>query len=133
MSAMGAHESVEPDPFVRPYDREVKPVAAGCSWSTMPDHLINRFLGYGYKPTPISNLKCEFRSVDGKRVRLQIWDISTYVRFGPLSHSHFRGCHVGFMLLYDVRNEESFEIAKELAISPHTRKVQAKQCICYVT
>ena len=131
---MGAHESVEPDPFVRPYDREVKLVVAGCSWSTMPDHLINRFLGYGYKPTPISNLKCEFRShtlsVDGKRVRLQIWDISTYVRFGPLSPSHFRGRHVGFMLLYDVGNEKSFEIAKELATSPHPRKVQPKQCIC---
>ena len=131
---MGVQESVEPPRIHRPYDRIVKLVVAGCSWTTMPDRLINKFLGYGYEPTPVSNLKCEFVShkitIDEKRVCLQIWDISMYVRFGSLPRSFLRGHHVGFMLLYDVREESSFETAKKLATAPHRGEVHNIETCC---
>ena len=131
---MGVQESVEPPRIHRPYDRMVKLVVAGCSWTTMPDCLVNKFLGYGYEPAPESN-KYEFVShtitVDEKRVCLQIWNSSTYVRFGSnLPRSFLRGHHVGFMLLYDVRDESSLETAKKLATAPHREEVQDIDTCC---
>ena len=122
---MGAQGSVERDEtrLAYPYDREVKIVVAGCSWTTMPDIIINKFLGYGRRTL--------LTIIDEKRVSLQIWDIPIHVEYRPPDSFYFkgrrdRGRHVGFMLLYDVRDQTSFEAAKAKAITPHYGKVQTK-------
>ena len=67
---------------------------------------------------------------DGKRVRLQIRDIPIHRDYRPpdsfyFTEHHRQGRHMGFMLLYDVRDDTSFEAAKAKAITPHFGKVQS--------
>mmetsp|Transcript_54629 Transcript_54629/g.144346 ORF Transcript_54629/g.144346 Transcript_54629/m.144346 type:complete len:392 (+) Transcript_54629:3-1178(+) len=47
-------------------------------------------------------------SVDGRTVKLQIWDTAGHESFRSLIRSYLRGAH-GIVLVYDVTNQESFK------------------------
>ena len=135
---MGAQGSVEREEARYPHDREVKLVVAGCSWTTMPDLIANRFLDCVCEPTPMGvsdvNRRTIMMIIDEKRVRLQIRDIPIHRDYRPpdsfyFMERHRQGRHVGFMLLYDVRDETSFEAAKAKAITLHFGKVQISNAV----
>ncbi|KAF4523039.1 hypothetical protein B566_EDAN012768 [Ephemera danica] len=56
--------------------------------------------GYAYKTTTIL--------LDGKRVRLQVWDTSGQGRFCTIIRSYSRGAQ-GVLLVYDITNKWSFD------------------------
>jgi len=54
------------------------------------------------------DFKIRIIELDGKTVNLQIWDTAGTPRFLSITTSYFRGVH-GFMLVYDVTNQPSFD------------------------
>jgi Ras-related protein Rab-1A len=59
----------------------------------------------------ISTIGVDFKirtvSIDGKLVKLQLWDTTGQERFRTITSSYYRGAH-GVLLTYDVTNENSF-------------------------
>uniref|UniRef100_UPI003AAE5FAD uncharacterized protein isoform X2 n=1 Tax=Centroberyx gerrardi TaxID=166262 RepID=UPI003AAE5FAD len=47
----------------------------------------------------------------GKTVRLQLFDLSGHERYAAVNTLHFRGTH-GFIIVYDVANQETFDDLK---------------------
>lgn len=46
--------------------------------------------------------------LDGRKVRLQIWDTAGQDRFRTITSSYYKGAH-GIMLVFDVTDRDSFE------------------------
>lgn len=46
--------------------------------------------------------------VDGRKVRMQIWDTAGQDRFRTITSSYYKGAH-GIMLVFDVTDRESFD------------------------
>jgi len=55
-------------------------------------------------------VKTVFRN--GKRVKLQIWDTAGQERYRTITTAYYRGS-LGFILMYDVTNEESFNSVQD--------------------
>ncbi|XP_058953656.1 uncharacterized protein [Pocillopora verrucosa] len=72
--------------------------------------LLCKYTGHQYR-SPSSTISVDFRAKNlernGKRVKLQIWDIAGQERFRTAVASYYRGA-VGVILVYDVTNRESF-------------------------
>lgn len=72
--------------------------------------LLCRYTGHQYH-APSSTISVDFRAKslerNGKRIKLQIWDIAGQERFRTAVASYYRGA-VGVILVYDVTNRESF-------------------------
>ncbi|CAG2167063.1 unnamed protein product [Oppiella nova] len=64
------------------------------------DKSINYTIGLDFKSRTIV--------LDGKRIKLQIWDTAGVERFHTISSSCYRGAH-GIIVVYDVTNLESFK------------------------
>lgn len=83
--------------------------------------LLQRYVNNSFSPTLISttrgiDFKIKTVCLDGKVVKLQIWDTAgqelTLTRFRPITTAYFRGAQ-GILLVYDVCDRGSFEsIAK---------------------
>ncbi|KAF0554653.1 ras-domain-containing protein [Gigaspora margarita] len=58
-------------------------------------------------PTVGINFNIIIIELDGKRIRLQIWDTSGQERFRTITTAFYRG-GMGIALIYDVTNEQSF-------------------------
>ncbi|ONM20620.1 Ras-related protein RABD1 [Zea mays] len=50
--------------------------------------------------------------VEGKTVKLQIWDIAGQERFRTITSSYYRGAH-GIIIVYDITDMESFNHVKQ--------------------
>ena len=78
-------------------------VGKSCLLVRYADQLFNR--------NYIATIGVDFRDksfvVDGKKVRLQIWDTAGHERFRSINSSYFRGCD-GALICYDVCDRESF-------------------------
>ena len=46
--------------------------------------------------------------IDGKKVRLQVWDSAGQERFRNITKSYFQSSH-GFLIVYDITDRQSFE------------------------
>lgn len=72
--------------------------------------ILCKYTGREYR-TPSTTISVDFRvktlQRNGKRVKLQIWDIAGQERFRTAVASYYRGA-VGVILVYDVTNRESF-------------------------
>lgn len=49
--------------------------------------------------------------IDGRKVRMQVWDTAGQDRFRTITSTYYKGAH-GIMLVYDVTDRESFESLK---------------------
>mmetsp|Transcript_24290 Transcript_24290/g.26984 ORF Transcript_24290/g.26984 Transcript_24290/m.26984 type:complete len:201 (+) Transcript_24290:25-627(+) len=74
--------------------------------------LLLRFADQAFNTSFISTIGVDFkiRTVDmeGKKVKLQIWDTAGQEKFRTITSSYYRGAH-GIIVVYDVTNENSFE------------------------
>ncbi|KAK5579743.1 hypothetical protein RB653_009429 [Dictyostelium firmibasis] len=61
----------------------------------------------GVSAIGVDFIKRDYGIVDGKNYKIQIWDVNGCERFRTITSSYYRGSH-GFLLLYDVTNQESF-------------------------
>ena len=120
---MGKKADAVPRP---PNRRKVRIVVIGPR-TTEPEHLISIFCGQGYVPRPIGvDINIHSVGIDEEIVRLQVWDKSVEViRLRIISSALFSSPRVGLMVLYDVRDEHSFERAKELITIDLQNKVVA--------
>ncbi|NXU80383.1 RAB8A protein, partial [Oreotrochilus melanogaster] len=53
--------------------------------------------------------------LDGKRIKLQIWDTAGQERFRTITTAYYRGA-MGFILMYDITNEESFNAVQDCSV-----------------
>ena len=69
-----------------------------------------------YTDCYISTIGVDFKiktvELDGETVKLQLWDTAGQERFRTITSNYYRGAH-GFILVYDVTNEESFKNLKQ--------------------
>ena len=122
---MGAKASVNEKPPPQQLQREklhhVRIVVARCSYKTMAEKLINKFVSNEYRDHFKSNIGVDFvtkmSNIDDEIVRLQVFDVSRTLRYGGISSYYFRGNNVGLMVLYDVQGEESFKSAQDLILT----------------
>jgi len=49
--------------------------------------------------------------IDGKDIKLQIWDTAGQESFRSITHSYYRGSH-GCLLVYDITRRETFEFMR---------------------
>ncbi|CAG2174945.1 unnamed protein product, partial [Oppiella nova] len=93
------------------YDYSFKLVLIGDS-EVGKSCLMLRFADDKYIESIKSTVCVDFKNrtieLDGKRVRLQIWDTAGHERFRAITSSYYRGAH-GIIVVYDVTNLESFK------------------------
>jgi Ras-related protein Rab-1A len=49
--------------------------------------------------------------LDGRKIRMQIWDTAGQDRFRTITSSYYKGAH-GIMLVFDVTDRESFDAVR---------------------
>jgi len=73
--------------------------------------LLLRYADETFEPSFISTIGIDFRiktiTVEGKRIKLQIWDTAGQEQFHSVATSYFRNAH-GILLVYDVCSAQSF-------------------------
>ncbi|XP_060063031.1 uncharacterized protein LOC132543533 [Ylistrum balloti] len=78
--------------------------------------LLLRFADDVFSETYISTIGVDFKirtvNLEGKTVRLQIWDTAGQDRFKTITSSFYRGAH-GIMLVYDVTDMQSFRHVRD--------------------
>jgi len=73
--------------------------------------LLLRFSDVVYSETYISTIGVDFKirtvQIDGKTVKLQIWDTAGQEKFRTITSTYYRGAH-GIAIVYDVTDQTSF-------------------------
>jgi len=73
--------------------------------------LLLRFADNKFLDSFITTIGVDFKikkmDVDGKAIKLQIWDTAGQEKFRTITSSYYRGAH-GIIVVYDVTNKESF-------------------------
>ncbi|KAF8554316.1 ras-domain-containing protein [Imleria badia] len=92
------------------YDFLIKLVLTGDS-GVGKSSLLHRFCDDAWTSSITATIGVDFKvriiEVDGKRIKLQIWDTSGRERFRTLTAAYYRGA-MGILLVYDVTDEQSF-------------------------
>ena len=60
------------------------------------------------QPNKGIEFKTKILDLDGKKFKLQVWDLPGQERFRPLLIQYYRDAN-GFVIMFDVTNEESFD------------------------
>jgi small GTP-binding protein len=94
------------------YDEKVKIMVLGDSkigkTSLISRYCNNEFLGGQYLSTVGIDFQVKYLEIDKKTIRLQIWDTAGQERYRNIAKSYFQSTD-GFVIVYDITNEESFE------------------------
>ena len=74
--------------------------------------LIIRFAEDNFNNTYISTIGIDFKihtvDIEGKKIKLQVWDIAGQEQFKTITTAYYRGA-MGIILVYDITDEKSFE------------------------
>ncbi|KAJ5072770.1 ras-related protein rabd2a-like [Anaeramoeba ignava] len=77
--------------------------------------ILIRFSDNEFGDFPLSTIGVQFKiktiEIEGKIIKLQLWDTSGQERFRALTPSYYRGVH-GIFLVYDITNQDSFNNIK---------------------
>ena len=94
----------------KPYDYLIKLLLLGDS-SVGKSSLLLRYADNTFSDNFITTIGIDFKlktlNVDGKLVRLQIWDAAGQERFRTITTAYYRGAQ-GILLVYDVTDQASF-------------------------
>ncbi|XP_065833133.1 ras-related protein Rab-1A-like [Oscarella lobularis] len=74
--------------------------------------LLLRFVDDTFISTIGVDFKIRTIDLDGKTIKLQIWDTAGQKRFETITSSYYRGAH-GIIVVYDVTDQESFNNVNE--------------------
>jgi small GTP-binding protein len=105
---------------MKSYDFVVKVIIVGSSGagkSCMLLRFVDDVFGTNFIATIGLDFKIKTIEIDGKRVKLQIWDSAGQERFFAILPSYYRNAHA-VMLVYDVTDEQSF-----LAVSRWSKQI----------
>eukprot|EP01111_Echinosteliopsis_oligospora_P017155 TRINITY_DN7344_c0_g1_i1.p1 TRINITY_DN7344_c0_g1~~TRINITY_DN7344_c0_g1_i1.p1 ORF type:complete len:198 (+),score=24.77 TRINITY_DN7344_c0_g1_i1:28-621(+) len=100
-----------PSPY-RDYDLQIKILLVG-DFGVGKTSMILRVADFRgcFSTNYISTIGVDFKlrdtTIDGKRIRLQIWDTGGQERFRTISSSYYRGVQ-GVIVVYDITDEKSF-------------------------
>jgi Ras-related protein Rab-8A len=96
------------------YSSQVKLLTIGDS-GVGKSNLLLRFTDEVFSPSFITTIGIDFRSkvetIDGKRVKINVWDTAGQDRFKTITQAYYKGAD-GVMLVYDVTDEKSFRSIK---------------------
>ena len=110
-SVMAAVETEPGVKQIKTYDHLYKLVLVG-DYDVGKQELIRRFVDGYFQGKYVTNvavdLKVKTINLDGKKIKLQLWDTVGNERFRSLTGAYFRGAH-GVLLVYDVGNSKSFD------------------------
>lgn len=113
MAAAGEGEKIAKP--AKNYDQLFKLVLVG-DYDVGKQELIKRFVDGYFQGKYVTNVAVDLRvktiEVDGKRIKLQLWDTVGNERFRSLTSAYFRGAH-GVLLVYDVSSAKSFGSVSE--------------------
>ncbi|KAI0563020.1 ras-related protein Rab-13 [Gracilaria domingensis] len=74
--------------------------------------ILTRFADSIYEDSQTSTIGVDFKirtiGIDGKRVKLQIWDSAGQERFRTIAAAYYRGAH-GVGIVFDITDEKSFQ------------------------
>ncbi|CAK9293172.1 unnamed protein product [Gordionus sp. m RMFG-2023] len=97
-----------------PYDYLFKILLIGDS-GVGKTCLLFRFSDDAFNTTFIATIGIDFKiktiEIDGKKIKLQIWDTAGHERFRTITTAYYRGA-MGILLVYDITNEKSFDNIK---------------------
>ena len=74
------------------------------------------------QPTVGVDYKQKTVNIEGKRIKLQIWDTAGSERYRSIATQHYRGSH-GVVLLYDTTNKSSFENIQDVWMEEVKRNI----------
>ena len=78
--------------------------------------ILLRFADNSFDETFLSTIGVDFKVkeliMDGKKIRLQIWDSAGQERFRNITNSYYRNCS-GIIIVYDITSHESFDKVTE--------------------
>lgn len=78
--------------------------------------ILMRFCNDEFTPSFIATIGIDFKirtaDLDGKRAKFQVWDTAGQERFKTITTAYYRSA-MGFLLVYDVTDEKSFQDARE--------------------
>ena len=93
------------------YDYLIKLIIIGDSGVGKTCFLM-RFADNSFTTSHISTIGIDFKlkpiTIDGKTIKLQIWDTAGQDRFRTITQTYYKGA-MGVILAYDCTNEKSFE------------------------
>ena len=93
-----------------PYDLQIKLLMIGDS-AVGKTSLLLRYANDTFSSTFITTIGIDFKiktiNLDGKRVKLQIWDTAGQEQFRTITRSYFRGAQ-GIVLVYDITDRGTF-------------------------
>eukprot|EP00630_Chrysocystis_fragilis_P003728 CAMPEP_0197388546 /NCGR_PEP_ID=MMETSP1165-20131217/1137_1 /TAXON_ID=284809 /ORGANISM="Chrysocystis fragilis, Strain CCMP3189" /LENGTH=203 /DNA_ID=CAMNT_0042913893 /DNA_START=203 /DNA_END=814 /DNA_ORIENTATION=- len=94
----------------RPFDLQIKLLMIGDS-AVGKTSLLLRYANDTFSSTFITTIGIDFKiktiDLDGKRVKLQIWDTAGQEQFRTITRSYFRGAQ-GIVLVYDITDRGTF-------------------------
>jgi len=74
--------------------------------------LVTRFVDNTFSDSFISTIGIDFKiryvDINGKQMRIQLWDVAGKERFRTITTSYYRGKHIIY-IVYDITEKESFE------------------------
>ena len=93
------------------YDHMMKLLLIGDA-STGKTSLLLNFCDNKFNSSLMSTIGIDFKiktiTVQGKRIKLQIWDTAGQEKYHTITTAYYRGSH-GIMMLYDITNIQSFD------------------------
>lgn len=97
--------------MIKEYDYLFKLVIVGAT-GVGKSSLLVRFADDDFNETYLTTIGVDFRfrtlPIDGKVVKLQIWDTAGQEKFRTITSAYYKGAD-GIVLVYDTTNAQSFE------------------------